>query len=411
MKPQRPSKVPFQKKEIAQVFLGIDFGTSYTKVSYSYAPTTNRLISTIKWGDSFFKESILYLKNERIYFEKPCNPFNEIRYFKFSIIEKQLLNTRINTTKNNFEKLCCVYFLTHVIKRSLETIQSELKIEDLSKIKITVNMGAPLESFDYSNYKTELYESLLKYAVILAGGNSTSRFKIPENQVTLSSLDEVYSRLQNKNYQLTWTYKVFPELVVEMALYHESTSIPENIYVLVDIGGGTVDMAVLQKKESWKKYHLYCLGQKILPYGVEILQKKDGSISEKKFQEAFISMVIDIKAFDGVNLKEINRINIFFLGGGSTNPWYQNTIAKTESILKKSNIPPLDTTMTLDHFISGEEMLREKNQRLIISQMLARDESEIPKILGFPEHFRKQQANNQLQKIDMDERKKSLYGN
>ena len=54
----RPSFQAFtQRSLIQQVFLGIDFGTSYTKVSYSYAPTNVPQIQTIKWNGDFFKQT------------------------------------------------------------------------------------------------------------------------------------------------------------------------------------------------------------------------------------------------------------------------------------------------------------------------------------------------------------------
>ena len=79
-----PTLSSFRRQTISNVFVGIDFGTSYTKVSYSYAPTQVPQIETIKWDNDFFKQTVLYVQNERLFFEKPEGDFKEVKYFKYS---------------------------------------------------------------------------------------------------------------------------------------------------------------------------------------------------------------------------------------------------------------------------------------------------------------------------------------
>ena len=147
-KAQRQSLGTFKKQSINEIFLGIDFGTSFTKVSYSYAPTNNPEIQTIEWDyKEFLKPSIVYLQNHELYFEKPEGNEKEIKYFKYSIIEESLREKNLENTTNNFEKLCCVFFLANIIKNSLQHIKERLKITDEADLKIYVNMGVPLENF------------------------------------------------------------------------------------------------------------------------------------------------------------------------------------------------------------------------------------------------------------------------
>ncbi len=176
-----PTLSSFRRQTISNVFVGIDFGTSYTKVSYSYAPTQVPQIETIKWDNDFFKQTVLYVQNERLFFEKPEGDFKEVKYFKYSIIEKKLKNTAEKTV-NNFEEMCCVYFLAQVIKRSLEIIKSNLNISNIDDIKVSINMGVPLENFYEETNKNNkgLYQDILEDAILLAGG---SRVKVEIQEI------------------------------------------------------------------------------------------------------------------------------------------------------------------------------------------------------------------------------------
>ena len=113
---QRPTLAPLKKQSISNIFIGIDFGTSYTKVSYSYAPTDNPQIHTLKWNNDFFKPTVLFIKDGSLFFDKPDGESKEVKYFKYSMLEESLRNNRPYGTKNNFEEMCCVYFLAQLIK-------------------------------------------------------------------------------------------------------------------------------------------------------------------------------------------------------------------------------------------------------------------------------------------------------
>lgn len=395
----------FRKQTISNVFIGIDFGTSYTKVSYSYAPTQVPQIETIKWDNDFFKQTVLYVQDERLFFEKPTGNFKEVKYFKYSIIEKKLKNTAENTV-NNFEEMCCVYFLAQVIKRSLKIIQQNLNISNLDDIKVSINMGVPLENFyeDANKNNKGLYQEILEDAILLAGG-SRIRAEIPENQVLISNLDSVYSEILQKKAILKWAAHVYPELAAELLLYHQSKFVADGVYAIIDVGGGTVDMALFQKETSGytKNPYMYCLAQKVLPYGVEILQESSNSVSADQFKIEFSSMLMNSKDYLGVNYTNYKKLDVFFLGGGAGNPWYSNNIESTKNRLRATVIPPLEFARSIEEFIPSEEMLLQKNQRLIISQMLARHHDDIDSVRGFPDFYQSEKASRPKgQEFDME---------
>lgn len=378
-----------KKQNISNIFIGIDFGTSYTKVSYSYAPTQIPQIETIKWDNDFFKQTVLYVKDDRLYFDKPSEDAKEVKYFKYSIIEEKLKNNTEKTV-NKFEELCCIYFLAQIIERSLQKIQKNLKITNFDKVKISVNMGVPLENFYEEENKNNkgLYQDLLEAAILLAGG-AYIKVTLPVNQVLISNLDSVYTEILQKEAFLKWTANVFPELASELLLYHQSKFVGEGVYAIIDIGGGTVDMAVFQKHKLTKNMHtMACLSQKVLPYGIEILRlsKDKNAVSKKEFQTSFCAMLIFSKKCENVNFDSQSKLDVFFLGGGANDSWYKNAIKEIEHLIEPANIPKLNFE-SLDAFIKDEEKLVEKNQRLIISQMMAQHDADITKVQGFPNFF------------------------
>ena len=390
----RPSLGSYSQQKIDQIFIGIDFGTSFTKVSYSSAPTQIQQIQTVKWdNDDFFKATILYIKNSCLYFDKPEGDCQEVRYFKYSIIEKKLTNNRCSTS-NSFEELCCVFFLAHLIKKSLQYVCSKLEVNS-ENVKVCINMGVPLENFYEENKKNKgKYQEILNKAVCLAGGCYLN-VQFPSNQVLIKSLDEIYSELEKREIKLKYTVSVFPELAAEILLYHKSPSIPEGYFIIVDIGGGTVDIALFEKEKNANnnQFNIYCHEQKVLPIGVEILtsiKTDSGKVTEIRclFEEEFSRMVLTSYKYFKVNNKNLDKINIFFLGGGCSNEWYSRNIQDTRLRLSSANIPPFNYSRSIEEFINNDSSLLQKNQRLIISQMLAKHPDDIDTVKGYPDFYR-----------------------
>ena len=392
---QRSTLAPLKKQSISNIFIGIDFGTSYTKVSYSYAPPDNPQIHTLKWNDDFFKPTVLFVKDKRLFFDKPDGESKEVKYFKYSMLEESLRNNRLDSTKNNFEEMCCVYFLAQLIKRNLQKIQDELHLDDIYALEISVNMGVPLENFyEEKNKKNKgLYLDILENAVTLAGGSKVQAF-ISENQVLISNLDEVYSEILCKKAYLSdkWKVNVYPELAAELLLYHESDFVHDGLYAVVDIGGGTVDMALFQKSTDFltKEKTMACINQDIQPYGIEV--RKLNSISESQLMKMFAGIIAGAKNNNKENHwvpdENFKTIDIFFLGGGANDNCYLKTIKRTPSEHKweSSGIGAVfDKDLT--GFIKDDNRIIEKEQRLIISQMLARHPDEITNVKGFPNFY------------------------
>lgn len=268
-----------------------------------------------------------------------------------------------------------------------------MHLDDIYALEISVNMGVPLENFyEEKNKKNKgLYLDILENAVTLAGGSKVQAI-IPENQVLLSNLDEVYSEILCKKAFLNWKANVYPELAAELLLYHESDFVHDGLYAVVDIGGGTVDMALFQKSTdfSTKKKIMDCINQDIQPYGIEV--RKLNSVSETKLMKMFAGVIAGAKKHTKenrlVSSKNFEKIDIFFLGGGANDNWYLKTIKRTPSEHKwESSGIGTDFDKDLTGFIKDDNRIIEKEQRLIISQMLARHPDEITNVKGFPNFY------------------------
>lgn len=96
---------PTKLSSIDALYIGIDFGTSFSKVSFSIPALTKEdvRIFSVEWSPSdYFRPTVVYVKNGELYFDKPIGKYDTVKYFKYSIIEKTLQNYTLNT-RSNFE--------------------------------------------------------------------------------------------------------------------------------------------------------------------------------------------------------------------------------------------------------------------------------------------------------------------
>ena len=103
---ERPRRILVNKRgsRRAQIYIGIDFGTTFSKVSYLIAPSTKRY--TVVFDDTeqkCFKPSIVYINKTET--ELSFNNFTnakEIKYFKYNMINQTL---KTNETEGVLQKV------------------------------------------------------------------------------------------------------------------------------------------------------------------------------------------------------------------------------------------------------------------------------------------------------------------
>lgn len=81
------------------------------------------------------------------------------------------------------------------------------------------------------------------FSEVLHVGWEFSKTKAGEERTTsLEDLDNFYS--ENKTISDPEHLNCIPELYAEVLLYYQDRNVPEGLYCVVDIGGGTVDIAL-----------------------------------------------------------------------------------------------------------------------------------------------------------------------
>lgn len=105
------------------VIIGIDFGTSFTKVYFNQGGEVKQPIQfEVSSSKSYFLPTELYYNptENKLYFHKDDN-CEVLKYFKYSMINEGLLTSKELLQKNTAfnikpEFLCSVYYLACLIK-------------------------------------------------------------------------------------------------------------------------------------------------------------------------------------------------------------------------------------------------------------------------------------------------------
>lgn len=429
------------------VIIGIDFGTSFTKVYFNQGGEVKQPIQfEVNGSESFFLPTELYYNSNenKLYFHKN-DKFEVLKYFKYSMINDGLLTNKELTQKNTNLKikpefLCSVYYLAYLIKEVKKQISEILKTTD---IKYTINMGCPIDNFGDRDKGT--YDKALSVAYQLSE-------VISNDGMTIEDLFSYYnSNIQKEIPNL----QTIPELYAEALWFIEQPSTGEGIYTILDIGGGTVDfasIAVSRTEEGEKKTKIY--SQNVMPLGIEILlqymypneynSKRDSCIECLKtnnvhmpfgwepkhnddrelkkaheFDVQFASGIAEVKERNTYLMEEQNskrkEIPYYSFGGGADFNWYHSIISSHSSAFSKTNIPPLKRkTVQLNNI---------PHNRLIIAEQLTR--SSFPEIEGFPwqfnrkclfsgingkEPFIREEKTDFDLRYELEDRQKEIYG-
>ena len=398
--------------------IGIDFGTSYSKVCFA----ERKAYYFVKFDKIEYKPSILYFdyKRDLLHYDKPHGTDNieEIKYFKYSMIDDNFPRGE-NLSKRQFnvkpEILCSLFFLACLIKESKEYAFNYFRKKrlDFEIDQWYITMGVPIDNFENENH--QLYDRLL----ILADRLST---ELKNYSISMDDLCGYYFDDQNVKIPESQTSNLntLPELYAESLVFLQNRKVMTGIYALVDIGGGTVDMAIMFKEEPNK----FSIVSKIIrPLGIDIIANNiiddpnkiehiKSALKEKKklaellyiskgkeneykemFKQAFATVAYDIKkrnAWNNARLEQYlnNRtLPIFICGGGANHKWYEDGILQTKEQLKPiiSDVHGLKLEIE-----SVDKLLPEgiNNHRLLIANTLARPIETIPPLEGYPWHFK-----------------------
>jgi hypothetical protein len=394
--------------------IGIDFGTSFSKVCFS----TGKIFNFVKFNGCEYKDSVVYFdyNNNTLFYNKPDsgNNIEEIRYFKYSMIDESLPKG-VNLSKLNIktpEVLCSIFFIACLINESKDYIRQYFSnILNKSTIEWSITMGVPIDNYDDKN--KALYDKILHIAYNLSISNGLSEYSI-----NLSSLDKYYKDNANNDIPKYGESPIntLPELYAESLAFLQNRNVPKGVYALMDVGGGTVDFAIMWKEdnsalkfsmvskdikplgieivsnnivnnndtESIRKYMKECSTLKELPY---IIQGKEKEFKEN-LRRTFAKLVMCLKGSKETEsaIRERNgKLPVFICGGGANHKWYEDGILKNRENLRpvlreglKLEIRPVETLLPRALNI---------NHRLLISYILSQRVEDIHALIGFPWDF------------------------
>jgi hypothetical protein len=401
--------------------IGIDFGTSYSKICFEdETKETNYVKLTTNKSKLEYKRSRVYFDYVKriFYYQKPENAssIETINYFKYSMIDKSLPRSSyitVSNPKTTPEELCGVFFIACLIKQSKNLVENHYKKYGKFEFDWNITMGVPIDN--YSNEFKSLYDMILQIAIKLSK-------ELSKYSISLNDLDNFCKENQEI---IIPGFKKSPnntlsELYAESIAFLKDDNVREGLYAIVDIGGATVDMAVISKmrdESNKEKFKYGIIAKNIKPLGIEILIHKIAPCSDKhsdirkllknnkfrstdikykkteeqelscKMQIAFAELAKEVRdkriAREMLINKQKGMLPIFLCGGGAKYKWYKSCISSTwDRILNTLG----DVGFRLN-FKPVEELKRYNNlidHRLIISSGLAQDIQNIPDLDGFP---------------------------
>jgi hypothetical protein len=215
----------------AQIYLGIDFGTAFTKAAIGFSEK----IFIVDWAGLSKSESEYLLAGEVSEF--PANRMYVGRSEEARATHGNLKLPFLNIkTASNQEKAFAVCFLAWVMRYMRAWVFKNMRnVIGNRKPAWTLNLGLPAESVDNLELSTS-YEDVAKAAWILSMKDAIA---IDDARLAIEEAEKkpaTFFGLEDLQLQ--------PEFLAQIAGYMDSPQRTDGMHLLVDIGAGTADCAL-----------------------------------------------------------------------------------------------------------------------------------------------------------------------
>jgi|GEM_PF-3207569 len=373
----------------AEIHIGLDFGTSYTKACLYFLYKDQRHI--VHWdklwgsGRSYFLPSRLWLDSDNVlYMAAPSKKQSrEIRYIKMAVagelIGPKILPAGIRLNSDPYRIYSAFY-----IARCFDWIEryaADLEPMYLKNKKIvwSGNIGVPISYFEKK--VSRHYLEIMTAARFMQG-------KISDSE-PLERLDTLYAEAMQE--PLIKTFLPVPELYAEACGLFSDYHTPEGYYTLFDVGGGTVDGAVMRFERVAGEPQVNFLTASVQPLGAEVFNASQGNSQRMKELQKQLGcqtaeLIMDAKQKAQADWRSYRNLPIEMCGGGHASKSHVNTISSTYFTRQheRCGIPPYKVE-DLRAQISGVEGIRPGDElRLLIALGLSIPEGQGPIIQGFP---------------------------
>lgn len=441
----------------SSVYIGLDFGTTFTKAAYEIAPSNVHIKYSVRFGqcdknEDYYLPSVLYFdsKTQKLKIFDSEENCEEIRYFKYNMIsdalqKNKVLNDPSVVTQSVKEELCSVFFLSYVIYLIRNTVYKNFSnTKDAENIAWYINMGVPLEAH-MNDTRATVYKHVLEVAYLF------EQKYHGQTVIDIHELDAFYIEHRNESNP---NINILPEIYAEVLLYQQYLNTPAGFYTVVDIGGGTEDIATFLKMRDKFGEQVDCLAQNVIGYGYDSLAEKivksvNGSSTRKA--KALLQKKIDFNDDEylrtaipqEVNYKHLidarrecrtlfgtcvqkarkkrNEVlqqtvdarlpmHVFVMGGARSVEFYRASIEYMKKVQGNAGIPFFKDADVFDYVGRNTRLEIRNDQRLVISQMLAQPFEMIPEITNMPWNLKDKDVTSRGKHwTDLQELQNELY--
>ncbi|GAB4200544.1 MAG: hypothetical protein Fur006_52120 [Coleofasciculaceae cyanobacterium] len=383
-------KVPEAELELLYINIGIDFGTSFTKVCFRDIGQDRSEVVTFTDGQANLDETLVLTqiailadgtlragltKAEWAAIEQQIK--TPIKYIKMRLADLDITQESDRWRLDRLPELdrpetvenLCAYYLSRVITRAQSWIRcNKPDLVKNQKIEWSANVGVPVEYCD--SPAIARFKKVLSLAWLLSNEPQTELF-------TLESLGQRLNQMRSRIADNPIDCHAIPEISAEVWSCLNSREFDDGFYTFFDVGCGTLDGVSFRywRDEGEPKVDFYSASVK--PLGVsaisqclaselnisedqvrrEILQSSDSDLtqlnstqSRKQIQQLVGRVVMEGRQKHGIHrpvFKDLvfeHGLSVLIGGGGSLTSFYKITILGTHSAFQhqKAGIPSYD---------------------------------------------------------------------
>lgn len=448
---------PERRTQKTSVYIGLDFGTTFTKAAFEIAPSNVHKKYSIKFGTGntakdYYLPSVLYFDkgNGKLKLMNDTGKLEEIRYFKYNMISDALQKNKVINdpsfhTNIPKEQLCCVFFLGNVIHLIRMAVNDQFGDTVLNEgTSWYINMGVPLEAHK-EDERAQLYKKVLEIAYLFE-----QKYQ-GQTSIGIHELDDFFAEhMAESNPNMN----ILPEIYAEVLLYQQYLNAPAGFYTVVDIGGGTEDIATFLKMTDELGEKVECLAQNVISCGYDSVSEKiverlnktsvkkaksflrkdidfnnDTALRENVPPEVNYEALIDARkqcrTLFGACVQRARKtredilkqtvsaclpMHVFVMGGARDVAFYRSSIEHMKKAQETAGIPFFKDADVFDYVGKNTRLEIRNDQRLVISQMLAQPYEMIPEIDKMPWDLKEQDVTSKgLTWYELQERQNELY--
>ena len=406
---------PQQSKPSTEIHIGLDFGTSYTKACWYFFDKDQRYI--VNWNPDWnFKDccllpSIVWLDdhNNLSMTKLPSSNQSAIKFFKMAIAKESIggiiLPRGIRTHIDPYYLYTSFYISRCLWWIEQAALNSEKKLSQ-SEIIWSGNIGIPISYLE--SEKRKVFDEIIAASCYMLQKNIS-------DVEPLERLDALYQ--ESLNAVAPQRFSSVPELYAEALGLFSDYHTPEGYYTFFDVGGGTVDGAVMEFTRNEGSPQVNFLTSSVKLLGMEYISIY--SNNQEKMQELKNEIITQtseliMKAKNKVLpiWKREGTLPILMCGGGHSSKWHIKAIRSTYWNRQHYNcgIPEYDIQDLQVNHIEANGLPAADKHRFLIAIGLSVPEGMGPLIVGFPKNNPESTVEIRKKEIDYDDIQRELYG-